>query len=145
MSNKKKQTPPILASFGSVAKSVHPNRVIEEASKDPIDIDSKDDIKNNIDIEKDSNKDIDSDINNDINIKNNIKETDFAERAPRIKGTKSILSEVSKAQKARQKRQQLVYLDSDVADALDAFAEGHGKGAKSELMNRLLRDTFDLD
>lgn len=145
MSNKKKQAPPILASFGSVAKSVQPNRIIEEASKEPIDIDSKKDIEKDIDIINDSKNNIDSTINSATNSEKNIKKADSTEKAPEMKGTKSILNEVSKSQKAKQKRQQLVYLDADVAKALDSFAEGHGKGAKSELMNRLLRDAFDLD
>lgn len=145
MSNKKKQAPPMLANFGTVASRVQPNRIIEEASKDNSDIDSEKDIKNDIDIKKNSEKDINSIINNAINSEKDINKVNSIEKAPEIKGTKSILSEVSKSQKAKQKRQQLVYLDSDVASALDAFAEDHGKGAKSELMNRLLRDAFDLD
>lgn len=42
------------------------------------------------------------------------------------------------------KKQVSIYLDLDVIEALNAFGEARGKGAKSDLVNNFLKQAFNI-
>lgn len=53
-----------------------------------------------------------------------------------------IISKITNKPKVNSKRQIAVYIDEDVAKAFDRYARRVGKGAKSELIEELLRPTL---
>ncbi|MBJ7961680.1 hypothetical protein JDS77_29195 [Bacillus cereus group sp. N28] len=52
---------------------------------------------------------------------------------------------ITEKPKANKKRQISVYLDENVAKALDKFAKQHGKGAKSDLINSFLKQALKVE
>jgi hypothetical protein len=60
-----------------------------------------------------------------------------------VKDPKSVLEDLLNSTEKEKKRPLTVYLDQDVWDLLDEFAKPRGKGAKSEVVNRLLKNTFN--
>lgn len=80
--------------------------------------------------------------NNDINISsdtNNLKNTSIKSNS-----IEEIINEIvtNKEKAITKKRQIAIYLDEDVARAFDKYAKKNGKGAKSELIEKLLQSTL---
>ena len=70
--------------------------------------------------------------NDDFEIKSDVK----------INEAKSVLENLLNLAEKEKKRPLTVYLDKEVWEALDEFAKPRGKGAKSEVVNQLLKNTF---
>ena len=60
-----------------------------------------------------------------------------------INDAKSALEDLLNLAEKEKKRPLTVYLDKEVWEALDKFAKPRGKGAKSEVVNQLLKNTFN--
>lgn len=56
---------------------------------------------------------------------------------------KNVLDEVPNFNDTPKKRQLTVYIDEDVAQKFDEFGIEKGKGAKSEVVNRLLKNALE--
>lgn len=132
MSNKKQN--PLLkaaASFNSVSSPPNLDNISKKSDKSQVDGDFKSNIESKEDFEVKSN------IKNDVEINDNVKiEVVF-------KDSKRALEELLDSTEKEKKRPLTVYLDQDVWDLLDQFAKPRGKGAKSEVVNQLLKNTFN--
>lgn len=126
MSNKKQN--PLLkaaASFNSVSNP--PN--LDNISKNT----ANDDAENNLESKEAVNIKSNVKINDNFKIKSN----------DAVKDPKSALEDLLNSTEKEKKRPLTVYLDQDVWDLLDEFAKPRGKGAKSEVVNQLLKNTFN--
>jgi hypothetical protein len=83
-------------------------------------------------------------ISND-NVENNLEsKDDFKIKSNNaVKDSKSVLEDMLNSTEKEKKRPLTVYLDQDVWNLLDEFAKPRGKGAKSEVVNQLLKNTFN--
>lgn len=59
-----------------------------------------------------------------------------------VESIDDIIRKVTNKPKVNSKRQIAVYIDEDVAKAFDRYARREGKGAKSKLIEELLRPTL---
>lgn len=118
MSNKKQN--PLLkaaASFNSVSNPPNLDNISKKTSKNT----ANDGVENNLESKE------------DVKIKSNAA----------VKDPKSVLEDLLSSTEKEKKRPLTVYLDQDVWDLLDEFAKPRGKGAKSEVVNQLLKNTFN--
>ena len=78
-------------------------------------------------------------------VESNIKSNDDFEIKSEVKinDAKSALENLLNLAEKEKKRPLTVYLDKEVWEALDEFAKPRGKGAKSEVVNQLLKNTFN--
>lgn len=90
--------------------------------------------KNNIDVATNisSNEEIDNDI-----------KFSFENKSVAPNSIEGIINEIANREKANTKKRQIaIYLDEDIAKAFDKYAKKNGKGAKSELIEKLLQSTL---
>ena len=130
MSNKKQN--PLLkaaASFNSVSNPPNLDNISKKTSKNT----ANNDAENNLESKKAVNIKSNVKINDDFKIKIN----------DAVKDPKSALEDLLNSTEKEKKRPLTVYLDQDVWDLLDEFAKPRGKGAKSEVVNQLLKNTFN--
>jgi hypothetical protein len=130
MSNKKQN--PLLkaaASFNSVSNPPNLDNISKKTSKNT----ANNDAENNLESKKAVNIKSNVKINDDFKIKSN----------DAVKDPKSALEDLLNSTEKEKKRPLTVYLDQDVWDLLDEFAKPRGKGAKSEVVNQLLKNTFN--
>jgi hypothetical protein len=130
MSNKKQN--PLLkaaASFNSVSNPPNLDNISKKTSKNTANdgVESKLESKEAVKIKSNVK------INDDFKIKSN----------DDVKDPKSVLEDLLNSTEKEKKRPLTVYLDQDVWDLLDEFAKPRGKGAKSEVVNQLLKNTFN--
>jgi hypothetical protein len=118
-----------LAGFGSVANTENITKTRNEIKDD---IEPKNNVNNNI--ENNDITDTYISTNDSIDTETNIKSNnDF----------KSVIDSIIEVQKEKSKKIQIsAYIDSDVHKLLEKFGKQHGKGAKSNLINELLRNAL---
>lgn len=129
--NNKKQNPLLkaAASFNSVSNPPNLENISKKTSKKTPD----DGAENNLESKEAVNIKSNVKINDDFKIKSN----------DAVKDSKSVLEDLLNFTEKEKKRPLTVYLDQDVWDLLDEFAKPRGKGAKSEVVNQLLKNTFN--
>ncbi|MCM3791613.1 hypothetical protein M3221_25305 [Domibacillus indicus] len=130
MSNKKQN--PLLkaaASFNSVSNPPNLDNISKKTSKNT----ANDGVENKLESKEDVKIKSNVKINDDFKIKSN----------DAVKDPKSVLEDLLNSTEKEKKRPLTVYLDQDVWDLLDEFAKPRGKGAKSEVVNQLLKNTFN--
>lgn len=112
-----------LAGFGSVADTAKLN-VNHNTQSDP---------------EVETDKSTKEETNLEFNV-----ETKYETENENKNELKSIIDTVIGVQTLQPKKRQIsAYIDEDVAKLLDKFGKKYGKGAKSSLINELLRNTLE--